>query len=63
MTALNESSSEMQITIRSIVKASAKGNKLSYKKTDNLKIFMLEKSHIDILTDNLAQWPSGSESP
>ena len=63
MTALNESSLEMQITIRSIVKATAKGNKASYKKTDNLKIFRLEKSHIDILTDNLVQRPFGSESP
>lgn len=63
MTALSESSFEIQITIRSLVKASAKGNKLSYKKTDNFKIFRLEKSHIDILTDNLAQRPFGSESP
>lgn len=63
MTALSESSLEMQITIRSIVKASAKGNKLSYKKTDSLKIFRLEKSHIDSLTDNLVQRPFGSESP
>lgn len=63
MTVLNESSLEMQITIRSIVKSSAKGNKASSKKTDNLKIFRLEKSHIDILTDNLVQRPFGSESP
>ena len=41
---------------------------LNYKENWALKNWsfwtvVLEKSHIDILTDNLAQWPSGSESP